>query len=331
MEQKGHAMITTSEAAIIKVNQDMILAEQLVKQVLEPGVDFGIHPGTKSLALKDPGANKIFNAFECYPTATILHVEETPELIAYRVQVSLLTRGQNIIVGTGIGSCSTMEAKYGYRWVENPEIYGYTKDELGKPRSRDGVKKYRILNPEIQDLGNTIFRMATKRAEGDACNTLPGVGSALTKLFNRKSQTTPEAKPDWKAFWGKLAQLGIAEDEAHDMLKVKSFKEWLDASKTLDQALEELAKLQAASTKAKETPSETPPAPPTGEKKTDPLFITEADIPNIGALFQKALDYWDLPPTKVLTELNFNTTLDLEASGKTPYECFQELLEVRKG
>lgn len=249
------AALQLTEEAIATIQQNIQMAERLVMNVLEKDVDYGIHPGTDSFALRDPGASKIINAFNCYPDHKILYSQETDDIITFQLQANLISRQTGNIVGTGIGSCSTMESKYGFRWIENPEDYGYKREEL--TRRRRG--KYRIPNPEIADLGNTILKMATKRAEVDACGSLPGVGSALKKLFG-----APERRqPDWASFWGRVAQLGLSEERVHEMLGVTSVNQWIARGKTLDAAIKVISEKLAAP--GAQATKEAPPAEPEGE------------------------------------------------------------------
>jgi len=243
-----------TEEAIQTIQHNIQMAERLVMTVLEKDVDYGIHPGTDSFALRDPGASKITNTFNCYPDHKILYSQETDEIITFQVQANLTSRQTGNVVGTGIGSSSTMETKYGFRWVETPEDYGYKREEL--TRRRKG--KYRIPNPEISDLGNTILKMATKRAEIDACQSLPGVGSALRKLFG-----APERKqPDWASFWGRVAQLGLSEELVHEMLGVTSVNQWIAQGKTLDEAIRVLSQKLSHHEPPKQKKTEMPTTEP---------------------------------------------------------------------
>ena len=63
----------------------------------------------------------------------------------------------------------TMKRKKGKRWTEENKVYE--------------VDEYRVENPEYGEQVNTIAQMAAKRAETDAAKTLPGVASALRRLF----------------------------------------------------------------------------------------------------------------------------------------------------
>lgn len=296
-----------TEEAIQTIQNNIEMAQRLVMNVLEKDVDYGIHPGTDSLALRDPGASKIINAFNCYPDHKILYSQETNEIITFQIQANLISRQTDNVVGTGIGSCSTMETKYGFRWVESPEDYGYKREEL--TRRRRG--KYRIPNPEVSDLGNTILKMATKRAEIDACQSLPGVGSALRKLFG-----SPERKqPDWASFWGRVAQLGLSEEQVHKMLGVTSVNQWIAQGKTLDQAIraisEKLAAPRAQATKEA----------PVAEKSPDEVIEGEGFSINLQWLdeSQKALKWTDE------TMLSFLAGPLYKISGKTVTEALGKL------
>jgi hypothetical protein len=51
---------------------------------------------------------------------------------------------------------------------------GVDKESLFK-KTNDYGTSYRLPNPDVGDLENTILKMAMKRAEVDAVNHLPGV------------------------------------------------------------------------------------------------------------------------------------------------------------
>jgi hypothetical protein len=234
-KQTSQGLVRLNDVDIAVTKQTIEQAEKLVATVLEPEIDYGLHPGTNSMAVKDSGAAKIANAFNTYPEHAILHITEQDDLISYLIQARLIHRGSGAVVGSGVGACSTMESKYAYRWVRDPEEYGFDKKTLRYDKER---KKYRITNPEIEDLGNTILKMASKRAELDAANSLPGVASGLKKLFQGKTREEPR----WTTFWSEVNALGLDEESVHNLLGVKTMKDWLGSGKSLNQAVELLAK-----------------------------------------------------------------------------------------
>jgi hypothetical protein len=85
-----------------------------------------------------------------------------------RALVTRRTDGQ--FLGSGVGSCNSREKKYAARWVFERDVPAHL--DLEKLPKKEGVSKknnrpyvqYRVPNPEIFDLVNTIEKMACKRA-----------------------------------------------------------------------------------------------------------------------------------------------------------------------
>jgi len=248
------AALQLSEQAIETTKHNIQLCEQLVKEVLERDIDFGTIPGVPQPFLWDSGAAKIMAAFNCYADYKVIDsIIQTPH-IRYTIACHLISRQSQQIVATGIGAASTKEVKHRYRWVENPEAEGIAR--TGLKQRKDG--RYRIPNPDTEDLLNTIAKMAAKRADVDAAQSLPGVAATLRKLFlsppSQKFKTLPKPAQDrkpvaadspkeqdkinWSWFWSQLNTLGIKPQEAHDILAVNSIKnDWIGVQhKTLDEA-----------------------------------------------------------------------------------------------
>ncbi len=136
----------------------------LIKEALRPDVDFGAIPGAgpKKVLLK-PGAEKIAAAFGVRVDYDVVVAEVdhdravTAETRRGRVQVTglyryiikaSLVRPDGVVVGTGIGSCSSMESKY-----------------VTRPR----------------DCENTVLKMASKRALVAAVLGTFGLSEAFTQ------------------------------------------------------------------------------------------------------------------------------------------------------
>jgi hypothetical protein len=92
--------------------------------LLKPGVDYGIIPGTKKDTLLKPGAEKLASGFKLYPIPKLLTTVEdwNAGFFYYRYQIDLMHRETGQVWGTGIGSCNSREKKYGYRWVTEAEV-----------------------------------------------------------------------------------------------------------------------------------------------------------------------------------------------------------------
>lgn len=121
--------------------------EKIVADVLKSGPDFGIIPGTSKPTLLKPGAEKIADSLNLWPDFTILKEREEFGLEAedpfffYKYRCILRQRGSDLAVGSGNGSCNSMEKRYRY----------YSGGSLRPPE-------------DIFAQVNTIDKMAQKRA-----------------------------------------------------------------------------------------------------------------------------------------------------------------------
>jgi len=244
---------------IESTQRSLALLHQLVTEVMRKDRDYGSVPGVPGEFLWDPGASQIIAAFNCHVgnRRILSHVDDGKK-IALLVEVPIIHNATQSEVGSGIGAASTLEVKHKYRWVEDPTEWGYPEDSLKTLKSRDKYEKleYRILNPEHDELLNTLAKMASKRAEVDAAEALPGVAGALRDLFQRrpppsdKRGDVDDSSPRWTSFWSQVkALLGdMVEGKdmklstlVHQMLGVGSMKDWLSKGKSLDDAVRVLA------------------------------------------------------------------------------------------
>ena len=150
-----------------------------IAEALKEGRDYATIPGTSKPSLHKPGAERTSLAFGCHARFSILEREidhdrlneyvkrewewhpeirgkkiwaETPGeshgLYRYVMLCELVHRASGFIVGSGVGSCSTMESKY-----------------IDRPR----------------DLENTVLKMGKKRAFIDAVLTTFGLSEQFTQ------------------------------------------------------------------------------------------------------------------------------------------------------
>ena len=247
--EKGVISPTVNAHAIQEVKVQIHLLQNMVKDLLIKGVDYGRIPGTPSDSLWDPGASQIISAFSCYVgERRFLKFEDSDTKISVCVEVPLISRETGKAVATGVGAASTLETKYKYRWVKDPGELGYIGEAMADLKTKSdgrGETLYRIPNPEYSELLNTIVKMASKRAEVDAAESLPGVASVLRQMFSgviAKGQPAPAQKANdtWTRFWGEVRRLGLTQEEAYIRLSVASMKEWLNSGHSIEEALDTL-------------------------------------------------------------------------------------------
>ena len=345
-----------TEQSIKAINYDLKMAEKLVTEVLENAIDYGQIPGVRGKGLWDPGASKIMNAFECYPRHKILYHEETKTLITWAIEAEIIHRPNGAIVGAGVGACSTREPKYGKRWLELTEVQrlGYTQPEIDKLKTRKGkrweegksfiVDEYHVENPEYGEQVNTIFKMAAKRAEVDGAQTLPGVASALRRLFDpqkppgqksgsakRSAQTAgsiDEDSPRWTSFWNQMKNLlgDDYQEKTHKICGVTSMSDWLKGGKSLGDAtrlvIEQAAVGNISGAEAHKVDRE-PEAilPP-----LDPKTVKEAHVKTADHLEKCMTRCYGWSPERLWAEANYHGKENFgEAGVETPWEVFCRL------
>lgn len=185
----------------IKANIQAI--QQCMADVMTENVHYGVIPGTKEKSLYKAGADKIGALFRLIPE---FEVEIVPLANDHReVRVKTTIRCNGALVGSGVGSCSTMEKKY--RWRDaakkcpscNRETIIRGKKEWGGgwicltkrggcgAKFKDGQKEIEdqpvgaIENPDIADCYNTVLKMAKKRSYVDSIITATAASDIFTQ------------------------------------------------------------------------------------------------------------------------------------------------------
>jgi hypothetical protein len=191
--------ISAGSALEMKRNLDELktklqLVQQFIKEVMVEGQDYGTIPGTDKPTLLNPGADKL--SFLYGYARHIASKEEHKDFATGHydatVRVQMIHKGTGIVVGEGEGSCSTHESKYRYRWAYESQLpRGIDKTALQsqtfkskKPGDSREFTKYRVENPDLYDIWNTVLKMAIKRAYVAAALTSTG----LSGVFNQNEE-----------------------------------------------------------------------------------------------------------------------------------------------
>jgi len=235
---------STEVMNILEVKDQVELIQQVMKHVMKEGEHYGTVPGCgdKKTLLK-PGAEKLASTFRFTPKYIKERIDLDGGHREYEITCELYTR-DGVLLGEGVGSCSTMESKYRYRNAEQDV------DVLDEPIPKDyRAKKARyaadgliakkihgawawckvkgcgekIENPDPADCFNTVLKMAKKRAFIDALLTVTAASDIFVQdledeaLPEREPIKTPEAKtPDGEE--KKEAPAGDDEDEMNRMV-----------------------------------------------------------------------------------------------------------------
>lgn len=174
------------------------LIQQIMDAAMKKDHHYGTIPGCgEKPALFKPGAEKLCLTFHLSPTYDVTEEKGEHGHREYRVTCTLTARMSGVVVGEGLGSCSTMESKYRYRGsaaeeTDQPVPRNYwdvRKENPAKAQELIGGKGFtakkiegkgwmickstgeRLENPDLADQYNTVLKMAKKRALVDAVLT----------------------------------------------------------------------------------------------------------------------------------------------------------------
>jgi hypothetical protein len=165
-----------------EAEQRLHALQDFVRRNMVEGEDFGVIPGTKGQdgkppkkTLLQPGAQKLA---EIYGLAVTFEDARPPierwdgedPMFAYFKLARVSRRTDGAFLGSGMGSCNSREKKYAARWVFERDVPPHL--DIDRLPKREGKAKgsgkpfvmYKVPNPEIFDLVNTIEKMACKRA-----------------------------------------------------------------------------------------------------------------------------------------------------------------------
>lgn len=171
------------EHLVARVNK----IKEVQAKVMQKDHHYGLIPGVNKPSLLKPGAEILCLTFQLAPDFKLEERwdGEHLEVVAHCI---LTHSPSGVRVGSGIGSCSTKESKYGYRKgerlcpncgkptiIKGKEQYGggwlcWKKKGGCDSKFKDGDQTIegqqtdRVANPDLPDTYNTVRKMACKRA-----------------------------------------------------------------------------------------------------------------------------------------------------------------------
>lgn len=208
----GELTVYDKPMDVAGVRRQVNLVQEVMKEFMKVDEHYGIIPGCKKPSLYKAGAEKLSMVFRMDPhyEISINNMENGHREVT--VTCTLYSIGSGIRLGSGVGSASTMEAKYRYRDMQrqcptcDQETIIKGKAEYGggwlcftkkggcgaKFKEDDPAIKEQIVgkieydNPA--DFFNTVLKMAKKRAHTDAVLTV----TATSDIFAQDIVEEPE-------------------------------------------------------------------------------------------------------------------------------------------
>lgn len=165
-----NAIVKTEQHAIQSasdVRAHVNRIQEVMKAVMKRDVHYGVIPGTQKPTLYKPGAEVLATTFRLAPSY-ITEDLSTDTVSRYRVTCRLTHQTTGVVMGDGMGACSSDEEKYKWRRPVCDEEFNGTPENVRRVKFAKGKGTQVFKNPQIRtekaDIDNTILKMACKRA-----------------------------------------------------------------------------------------------------------------------------------------------------------------------
>lgn len=183
----------TLSAVELRAHKNVIA--EVVRSVMQPDVHYGKIPGTDKPTLYQAGADCLLATFHIAPSFRVEDLSDA-NIARYRVTCVGTHQATGIVMGEGVGECSSSEEKYKWRraicdeeYEATPETHRRTK--FGR-KSGGGFYKTMQVRTDPSDFANTALKMAAKRAKvAMTLNVL-----AASDFFTQDVEDLPEGAMD---------------------------------------------------------------------------------------------------------------------------------------
>ncbi len=143
------------------------LVQEVMKAVMKKEMHYGVIPGTQKPTLYKAGAEVLCATFRIADKYDISDLT-VDGMARFRVRCIGTHQGTGIVLGEGMGECSSHEEKYKWRGALCDEEFEATPENLRRVKFKKyqgKVSKTAQIRTESADQANTILKMACKRAK----------------------------------------------------------------------------------------------------------------------------------------------------------------------
>lgn len=183
--------LTQSRLPMEEILERRQTVKKILKDLMEKGVHYGVIPGTPKPTLYKPGAEMILSAFRLAPEFEVID-RGTADEIRYVVKSRVTHYPTGVVMGQGLGECSSSEAKYKWRKAVSEAEWEATPDSRKRIKYEYGDLITKQIRTEIADVANTILKMAKKRSLTDVTLTV----TACSDMFEQDLDDRTDESPD---------------------------------------------------------------------------------------------------------------------------------------
>jgi hypothetical protein len=211
MPRKETAGLVAAEAhrfSVVEIRQRVNLVQEVMRGIMKKDTHYGTIPGTPKPTLYKPGAEVLCVTFRVAQEYKIEDLS-TPDVARFRVTCVGRHQTTSIVLGEGLGECSSGEEKYKWRAAVCAEEFELTPENMRRlkfAKWNGNVEKKTQVRTEPADLANTVLKMACKRAM--IAMTLNV--TAASDIFTQDIEDLPEELRDHEGKGGQPALTELA-------------------------------------------------------------------------------------------------------------------------
>lgn len=264
--------------SLVEIRERVNLVQEVMRGIMKLNTHYGTIPGTPKPTLYKPGAEVLCVTFRI---AQEYEITDLSDDLTARFRVTCVGRHQvsGIVLGEGVGECSSGEEKYKWRGSVCAAEYDQTPERMRRLKFYKSGDKKTQVRTEAADLSNTVLKMACKRAM--IAMTLNV--TAASDIFTQDIEDLPEELRSQEAGEPVLSDLGAALVAAANACATAEAlaKVWTDGVKAINEAKDVAASnaFKAAVTARGEVLKKAAPAtkpPPVSDALTGLLADMEA-------------------------------------------------------
>lgn len=203
-EPRGAQVPAVREEAVPVTLEHVMSTDELVARVrkirevqdrvMVKGRHYGLIRGTEKPTLYKSGAELLLMTFMIAPGDPKVEKTLTPDSIDYDVRIPALHQQTGVYLGFGIGCASSNEERYRWRAAVNQAEWRETPEDRRRKKYRRGGGTTLQVRTNPADLGNTLIKMAKKRALVDLALTVCAASEVFTQdLEEDDGHARPEA------------------------------------------------------------------------------------------------------------------------------------------
>lgn len=213
MSQQAVAVYGERSLTAADVRAQVNLIQDVMRSVMIDGTHYGKIPGTQSVSLYKPGAEKLMATFRFGSDADVEDLS-APGEVHYRVKYKILSPSGQLL-GIGLGECSAQEEKYAWRRPVCAEEFDVTPENQRRIKFKNyqgRTEKQQQVRTNPADVRNTILKMAKKRAMVDAVLTVTAASDIFTQDIEDLPDELREQVAEGSRSRAKAAQEAIPPD-----------------------------------------------------------------------------------------------------------------------